>query len=130
MPPETPTTAPEQAASYLAPTLLIGLGGSGKDVLLRVRRMFYERHGRRTVTGPVKILPQLQVAAVNRVQIVPPAAVLYVGLTSSPDGNDAYFVTYPKDANIASLYRVPLSGGVPVKILEKLSRMNDWSNEG
>jgi hypothetical protein len=43
----TPTTAPEQAASYLAPTLLIGLGGSGKDVLLRVRRMFYERHGRR-----------------------------------------------------------------------------------
>src|SRR5947209_3930382 len=43
----TPTTAPEQAASYLAPTLLVGLGGSGKDVLLRVRRMFYERHGRR-----------------------------------------------------------------------------------
>ena len=43
----TPITAPEQAASYLAPTLLVGLGGSGKDVLLRVRRMFYERHGRR-----------------------------------------------------------------------------------
>ena len=47
MPPETTATAPEQAASYLAPTLLIGLGGSGKDVLLRVRRLFYERHGRR-----------------------------------------------------------------------------------
>ena len=33
--------------------------------------VFYERHGRRTVSGPVKILPQLQAAAVNRVQIVP-----------------------------------------------------------
>ena len=46
MPADT-TTAPEQVASYVAPTLLIGLGGSGKDVLLRVRRMFYERHGKR-----------------------------------------------------------------------------------
>ncbi len=30
----------------LAPTLLIGLGGTGKDVLLRIRRLFYERVGR------------------------------------------------------------------------------------
>ncbi|HYT89148.1 MAG TPA: tubulin-like doman-containing protein, partial [Gemmataceae bacterium] len=47
MPPEPSTTAPEQVAPYLAPTLLIGLGGSGKDVLLRIRRCFYERHGKR-----------------------------------------------------------------------------------
>ncbi|MCC6421341.1 MAG: hypothetical protein IT429_24140 [Gemmataceae bacterium] len=47
MPADTTTTAPEQIAAYVAPTLLIGLGGSGKDVLLRIRRMFYERHGRR-----------------------------------------------------------------------------------
>ncbi|MCI0459158.1 MAG: tubulin-like doman-containing protein [Gemmataceae bacterium] len=44
---ESTTTAPEQVASYVAPTLLIGLGGTGKDVLLRIRRMFYERHGKR-----------------------------------------------------------------------------------
>src|SRR4051794_39494508 len=29
----------------LAPTMLIGLGGSGKDVLLRVRRFFFENYG-------------------------------------------------------------------------------------
>ncbi|HEX3553428.1 MAG TPA: tubulin-like doman-containing protein [Thermoanaerobaculia bacterium] len=29
----------------IAPTLLIGLGGSGKEVLLRIRRRFYERFG-------------------------------------------------------------------------------------
>lgn len=34
------------AQQNLAPTLLIGLGGTGKDVLLRIRRLFYERVGR------------------------------------------------------------------------------------
>ena len=58
--------------------------------------------------------------SVNRIQIVPRADVLYVGLTPSPDGSDAYFVTYPKDANLASLYRVPVRGGAPVKILENI----------
>src|SRR5205823_2488220 len=42
----SPTNA-EQVAPHISPTLLIGLGGSGKDVLLRIRRMFYERYGRR-----------------------------------------------------------------------------------
>jgi hypothetical protein len=43
-------------AQHLRPTLLIGLGGSGKDVLLRVRRLFYERLGKNpdgTVGYPV-----------------------------------------------------------------------------
>src|SRR4051812_45354391 len=34
-----------QVARHLTPTLLIGLGGTGKDVLLRVRRSFFERYG-------------------------------------------------------------------------------------
>jgi dipeptidyl aminopeptidase/acylaminoacyl peptidase len=61
-----------------------------------------------------------QTGSVDAVQIVPPADVLYVGLTPGPDSNDAYFVTYPKDANIASLYRVSMRGGAPVKILENI----------
>jgi Tol biopolymer transport system component len=72
------------------------------------------------VDGGRQSLRVQQTGAVNTVQIVPPADVLYVGLTPSPDGNDVYFVTYPKDANIASLYRVPVHGGVPVKILENI----------
>jgi Tubulin like len=31
----------------LAPTMLIGIGGTGKDVLLRIRRLFYERGGKK-----------------------------------------------------------------------------------
>src|SRR5271166_6576855 len=29
----------------LAPTMLIGIGGTGVDVLMRVRRQFFERYG-------------------------------------------------------------------------------------
>lgn len=36
----------EESAQQLRPTLLIGLGGSGQDVLLRIRRLFYERMGK------------------------------------------------------------------------------------
>ncbi len=36
----------EEVAQCLRPTMLIGLGGSGKDVLLRIRRLFYERMGK------------------------------------------------------------------------------------
>jgi Tol biopolymer transport system component len=72
------------------------------------------------VDGGRQSLCVQQTGAVSTVQIVPPADVLYVGLTPSPDGNDVYFVTYPKDANVASLYRVPVRGGIPVKILENI----------
>ncbi len=35
----------------IRPTILIGLGGTGKEVLMRLRRMFYEKHG--TVGWPI-----------------------------------------------------------------------------
>ncbi len=37
----------------LSPTLLIGLGGTGKDVLLRIRRSFFERYGKDPSSGYV-----------------------------------------------------------------------------
>ncbi len=40
-----PQPADKSQTLHLAPTMLIGLGGSGKDVLLRIRRLFYERGG-------------------------------------------------------------------------------------
>jgi hypothetical protein len=36
----------EERSYNVRPTLLIGLGGSGKEVILRLRRLFYERHRR------------------------------------------------------------------------------------
>jgi WD40 repeat protein len=68
------------------------------------------------VEGGRQSLRVQQTESVDAVQIVPPADVL----TPGPDSNDVYFVTYPKDANIASLYRVSMRGGAPVKILENI----------
>src|SRR4051812_43125163 len=48
---DTPSAAAPPGVRHVAPTVLIGLGGTGKDVLLRVRRMFYERHGLRADGG-------------------------------------------------------------------------------
>ena len=42
---------PLQTEAAIRPTVLIGLGGSGKEVLMRLRRLFYERHG--TVGLPI-----------------------------------------------------------------------------
>lgn len=36
---------PQQVLAAISPTLVIGLGGSGKGVVMRLRRMFYERYG-------------------------------------------------------------------------------------
>lgn len=39
---------PDLNSGVIRPTLFLGLGGTGKEVLLRLRRKFYERWG---VTG-------------------------------------------------------------------------------
>ncbi len=39
------------ASFKLSPTLLIGLGGTGKDVLLRIRKQFFERYGKNAFGG-------------------------------------------------------------------------------
>ena len=40
-----PANQPQQNLVAISPTLVIGLGGSGKAVAMRLRRMFYERYG-------------------------------------------------------------------------------------
>jgi hypothetical protein len=40
-------TPSQKQTLRISPTMLIGLGGTGKDVLLRIRRMFFERFGRK-----------------------------------------------------------------------------------
>ena len=47
MPSATNAAPNQKLALQISPTMLIGLGGTGKDVLLRIRRMFFERFGRK-----------------------------------------------------------------------------------
>ena len=59
-----------------------------------------------------------QVTTANNVQIVPPAEVVYFGMTFSGDGNYVYYVTAAKNESTAFLYQVPVLGGTPRKLVE------------
>ncbi|MDX2032815.1 MAG: protein kinase [Blastocatellia bacterium] len=61
-----------------------------------------------------------QVMLSNSVEIVPPANVIYRGLTFSPDGNLIYYVVQEGSNPIQSLYQVPVLGGTTRKILTNI----------
>jgi serine/threonine protein kinase/Tol biopolymer transport system component len=61
-----------------------------------------------------------QVTTSSNVQIVPPADTRYAGVAFSPDGDHVYYVAYPADANVASMFQVPVLGGGSRKIVEDI----------
>jgi len=61
-----------------------------------------------------------QVTTANNIQIVPPADVVYFGMTFSGDGNYVYYVTAAKNETQALLYQVPVLGGTPRKLVEDI----------
>jgi serine/threonine protein kinase len=62
----------------------------------------------------------LRQVATDRIQeIIPPAKVHYSDLALSPDGSYAYFVrSSDKVSAIRALYRIPVFGGAPVKLID------------
>lgn len=69
-----------------------------------------------------------QVSTANDKQIVPPAPVGFFGLTFSRDGNDLYYAIKQLDAG--TLYRVPMLGGTPAKILTGVDAPISFSPDG
>jgi serine/threonine protein kinase len=70
-----------------------------------------------------------QVSNANDKEIVAPAPVGYFGITFSPDGDDLYYVI-KANLDAGTLYRVPVLGGVPVKLMEKLDSPVSFSPDG
>jgi Tol biopolymer transport system component len=70
-----------------------------------------------------------QVSTANDKEIVPPAPVGYFGITFSPDGTELYYAT---KANLSegTLYRIPVLGGIPVKVLERIDAPVSFSPDG
>jgi serine/threonine protein kinase/Tol biopolymer transport system component len=68
--------------------------------------------------------------SVTNMQIVAPAALEFVGVAFSPDGNYLYYGVKPADEVIAALYRVPSFGGTPVKLLTDLDSAPSFSPDG
>ena len=70
-----------------------------------------------------------QVSTANDKEIVPQSAVGFFGITFSPDGNDLY---YALKANLdaGTLYRIPVLGGLPVKVLDKIDSPVSFAPDG
>src|SRR5688572_15022783 len=69
-----------------------------------------------------------QLSTANDTLIVPPAPVGLFGITVSRDGNDLYYAVKQFDAG--TLYRVPLLGGTPLKLLEGIDGPVSFSPDG
>ena len=70
--------------------------------------------------GGKQSLLMRQVMLSNYVEIVPPAEVIYRGLTFSHDGATVYYVVQERNNPIQSLYQAPVLGGTPRKILTNI----------
>jgi eukaryotic-like serine/threonine-protein kinase len=70
-----------------------------------------------------------QVSTANDKEIVAPAPVGFFGITFSPDGTELY---YAVKANLdeGTLYRVPVLGGTPVKVLAKIDGPISFAPDG
>lgn len=70
-----------------------------------------------------------QVNAANDTLIVPPAPVGYFGITFSPDGTELYYAI-KSNLDRGTVYRIPVLGGTPVKVLEHIDGPISFSPEG
>ncbi len=67
----------------------------------------------------------------SNVQVQPPADAYYNGLRFSPDGNYFYFVrSDPGNPELKFLYRAPLLGGTPQKLISDMDSNITFSPDG
>ena len=85
----------------------------------------YIVHVKNTGTQPALFVRQT--ATTSDVQIVPPAQVRYDGITYAPDGNYVYYNAYQLTGGVATLYRVPVLGGAPERVLEDVDSRISFS---
>ncbi len=69
-----------------------------------------------------------QISAANDTQITPPTPGGYFGVTFSPDGTNLYYAHKLNDGG--TLYRIPVLGGTPVKLLENIDSPVSFSPDG
>ena len=71
-----------------------------------------------------------QVSTAGTVQVVPPQDLAYVAATFSPDGDYVYYVVYRRGTSYNSMYKVPVLGGGPRKILDDIDSAPTFSPDG
>jgi Tol biopolymer transport system component len=71
-----------------------------------------------------------QIATSTDVAVRPPERANFDGITFSRDGSFIYYSMYPVGDNMATLYRVPVIGGAPQKLLVNLDTPVEFSPDG
>ena len=72
-----------------------------------------------------------QVSTNSLVRIVAPESGAYLGTTFSPDGEMIYYVaTLERNNFVPTLYRVPVLGGDPTKVLDRVFSAIGFSHDG
>src|SRR5215217_2962191 len=70
-----------------------------------------------------------QVSTANDKEIVPPAPIGFFGMTFSPDGNEFYYAV-KANLDVGTLYRIPVLGGTPIKVLDRIDGPISVSPDG
>ncbi|HEX7774803.1 MAG TPA: protein kinase, partial [Pyrinomonadaceae bacterium] len=72
-----------------------------------------------------------QISTSSLVRIIPPENGAYLGTTFSPDGEMIYYIaTLEKNQFVPTLYRIPVLGGTPAKILDRVYSPVGFSRDG
>ena len=72
-----------------------------------------------------------QVSTNSLVRIVPPENGGYLSTTFSPDGEMIYYIAVlEKNGFVPTLYRIPVLGGTPTKVLDRVSSAIAFSRDG
>ena len=66
----------------------------------------------------------------SNAQIMPPERLQYTGVRFSPDGNYLYFVRADRGASLKYLYRAPVLGGTPQKLITDIDTNISFSPDG
>ena len=71
------------------------------------------------------------IATGSNKEILPATEANYTGMTFTPDGNYLYFVRIePQRPNIGVLYKIPVLGGIPEKLVEDVDSAVTFSPDG
>src|SRR5687768_4453270 len=72
-----------------------------------------------------------QISTSSLVRLVPPETGGYLGTTFSPDGEFIYYVaTLERNRFVPTLYRIPVLGGTPAKVLDRVFGPVAFSRDG
>jgi eukaryotic-like serine/threonine-protein kinase len=71
-----------------------------------------------------------QTAAANPVEIVPPSPAYLLNVSVTPDGDNLDYLQQNSEDILGTIYRVPILGGTPRKLLEKVDFGVSYSPDG